>query len=137
MQAPLKPYLPAGANPPSGVPGVLTKSSDFIFLAYQDACGNDAGCTKNLEWIIHTNVVNDVSALVMDTITHAALHHPPWPGLIYPTETEQGKALVGCPNGYGVLYMLGQYRDRLGPKTVEYAAIFGDANFAFHLVDLA
>ena len=125
------------------VPPPLRRLSDFTFLAYQDACHNDPQCNlANLEWVIHHQVADDITNLVIQKATGRSTNFPKWPGKSFTTRWGNGKALVGCPNGFGVLYLVGQHtQTALGYKTVDKAYIFADQmtqptwgqNIAFHL----
>lgn len=78
-----------------------------------------------LQWIIHQDVDNPVSQLVVSEVLNDE-DPEPWPGITVQTSTDPGKALVGCPNGYGVGYMLAQNTASLGHKTIDSVVVFAD-----------
>ncbi|MCJ1331848.1 hypothetical protein MMC10_008540 [Thelotrema lepadinum] len=125
----------------------VRRLSDFMFLAYQKACESDADSAASLarlEWVIHHSTTNSVSMEVVKQITNNKTYRPfpVWPGTEYTTTTDEGKALVGCPSGWGVAFMLGQHRQTdLGIKIIDKIHVFADKaptpwrnpNLAFHL----
>ncbi|MCJ1332797.1 hypothetical protein MMC10_009491 [Thelotrema lepadinum] len=139
-------YSPGDPTTASGVdnhvPPLMRRLSDFIFLIYQYASLQHNQKLDNLEWVIHGKVTNPVCIVVAKTVytwtQDATL--PPWPGKSFTTDTDQGKALLGCPNGYGNGFLLAQHTDQLGSKTVDKVIIFKDDNsqfsMAFHVDDL-
>ena len=86
---------------------------------------------EGLSWIIHDNVVNGVSWDVMhQAIRTANVPMSKWPGTRFLTNTDPGRALVGCPNGYGAAFLLNQANKYLTAKTIDYAVIFdNDSGF--------
>ncbi|KAH7400637.1 hypothetical protein DE146DRAFT_781153 [Phaeosphaeria sp. MPI-PUGE-AT-0046c] len=64
---------------------------------------------------------------------------PPWPGITFKTDTAEGEALLGTPNGSGVAYMLIEHGEALGHKQVERIFVFdhdGLLMLLFHIVDV-
>lgn len=87
-------------------------------------------------------VVNGLTESVATMAAGRNTNYPPWPGQSFTTDTENGLALLGCPNGWGVGYMLTQHSaTSLGRKTVDRVAVFGDPvggftvrlNLGFHI----
>ncbi|MCJ1333503.1 hypothetical protein MMC10_010203 [Thelotrema lepadinum] len=130
---------------PTPNPPPLRALSDFIFLAYKAACNSDASCISKLEWVIRYSITNSLTNEVAETATGRDDNYPTWPGVSFQTDTEQGKSLVGCPNGWGVAFMLGQRADTtLGRKTIDRVAVMGNPfdgdetvnmNLAFHVTN--
>lgn len=115
---------------------------------YQRACTvagqNVQQCLQRLEWIIHHSVTNPVSENVAATVMGQS-DYSAWPGKSFQTEDDDnGKALVGCPNGYGVGFLIADHSHLLGGKTIDYVNVFGDdvygmivdVNFAYHVTAL-
>ena len=139
-------YSPRDPTTASGfdyhVPPLMRRLSDFVFLIYQYASFQYNQNLDHIEWVIHDKVTNPVCRGVAKTVytwtQDAAL--PAWPGISFNTNTEQGKALLGCPNGYGNAFMLAEHTDQLGSKTVDRVVIFKDDSsqfsMAFHIDDL-
>ena len=101
-----------------------------MFLALQDQCGDEGdACIQRLQWVIHEIVTTDVTVAAAKQIMFgdpeiASPTYPQWPGTAYPTTDDAGAALVGCPNGYGVAYMLGQHEAQFGGRYIDAAVIF-------------
>ena len=138
VESPKKPLIPgAGPNdpPPPDLPYLL---SDFMFMILQDMCKNQqspTACVRNLKWVVHYNVVNKVCLDVAKQATRNPdiYSFPHWPGISFQvagdygsTVTQWAKALIGCPNGYGVAYMLSQFRLKFGPRTINNVYVFGN-----------
>ena len=55
-------------------------------------------------------------------------------------ETEEGKALLGTPNGSGIAWLLAQHRKQLGDKAVKkvqlWYSITSAPNLLFHIKDV-
>jgi hypothetical protein len=47
-----------------------------------------------------------------------------WPGVIFDIESEEGRAILGTPNGSGVAWMLIQHSKALGERAIEKVTIF-------------
>ena len=45
---------------------------------------------------------------------------PKWPGLVFEIETEEGKAMLGSPNGVAAGYFLAQHKTQLGGNKYVY-----------------
>ena len=129
--------MPAPNQPP------VTRFSDFAYLCLLKACNNDEKCVKNIQWWLVDHVTNEVSnKMLRRVLRHAGYAAPsprPWPGQAFDVNTADGKALVGTPNGYGLLWMLGQHQLSVGAKTVDKAYVFANGLaqpcFAFHVVE--
>ncbi|KAI4149330.1 MAG: hypothetical protein LQ340_004696, partial [Diploschistes diacapsis] len=123
-----KPHNPLLRPPtPTPNPPPLTRLSDYAFLVYQYACQHSANakanCLQGLQWVIHNHVENPVSsAVALQALHNRGLTAPHgWPGTKFDTSTsDDAKALVGCPNGNGVVWMLAQHIVVLGASTVDY-----------------
>ena len=67
---------------------------------------------------------------MVETILGEDVEPNPWPhGKTIKTADEAGKALVGCPNGYGIAYMLAQNQNVLGKKTITEVTIFAGKEY--------
>ena len=47
-----------------------------------------------------------------------------WPGISFEVESEEGRAILGTPNGSGVAWMLGQHKGQFAGKRVERVTVF-------------
>ena len=108
-------------------------------------CDDHGVDVKSLKWIIHKVILNrSCEAVAKQTIGQPVdewVVWPPYPGHVYPlpeqtdeppTEEEQTaidnfNALVGCPNGYGIAFMLQQRMDNafLGRMVINEVDLFG------------
>lgn len=66
----------------------------------------------------------------------------PWPGIVFPIESDEGKAILGTPLGKGVARLLIHHRGLLGHKGIKSITYFTDRNhsndfsLAFEIVDV-
>ena len=51
---------------------------------------------------------------------------PRWPGLVFDIETEEGKAMLGSPNGVAAGYFLAQHKTQLGGNKYVYQVTVWD-----------
>ena len=94
------------------------------------------GCLRNLKWIIHENVENPTCQAAMDTAWEIPpkLNQPKWPawpGRKYTVtdsekadEAKAARAMIGCPNGFGIAYMLMQHKEEFDTNTINSVTIF-------------
>lgn len=142
VYSPKKPYLDEGTPPPEVPAGEpLHTLSDFVYLCYLKACKGDPACMQRFKWWIVVDVRN---ARALDAARKCILYNVApcisWPGHPFSTTDKYGQALLGCPVGYGLAWMLGNHKDRFGPKTVDTVNIvFADQGvaptFAYHVRD--
>ncbi|KAK3078934.1 hypothetical protein LTS18_006252, partial [Coniosporium uncinatum] len=115
--------------------------SDVVFLEWARRASNDdddddgvgANSIKNLKFVLRLWIVNVETC---DVIAHALRRlHPAREEsrLVHfeneadiPVESEEGKALLGTPNGRGVAWLLVQHRRQLGRKTVAGVRVWVD-----------
>ncbi|KAI4150596.1 MAG: hypothetical protein LQ340_003987, partial [Diploschistes diacapsis] len=94
-------------------------------------CNNELACLQRLQWLIHYTVLNPVSEAVANTVfgTSGNSAWPAWPGRGFvPYDSVYGqpaKALIGCPNGHGVAYLLAQHVREYGPRAIDEVRVFG------------
>ena len=130
-------------NPPNTPP--VSRLSDITWLCWQSHCNTApdvAGCLKNLKFVIHRLVVNPDSEAVAQQIMGTNNNYPPWPGRKMDSDSPNGYAMIGCPNGYGVAYLLAQHSDEdksMGRKPIDYVWLYGPTkttpSFVFHITD--
>lgn len=118
----------------------LTRFSDFMFLTWQEACRRTDQSVRNLKWVIIADVSNASCVLVYETILRSSgLQLENWPGLIMDAEGIIAQAMIGCPNGFGVAWLLANHEAELGSKTIDQAVLFlgdnGGVCFAFRIAD--
>ena len=49
---------------------------------------------------------------------------PPWPGLMFPADSDEGKLLLHTPNGKGVAWLLINHKEPFGLKTISAVQIW-------------
>ncbi|OAL04328.1 hypothetical protein IQ06DRAFT_290457 [Phaeosphaeriaceae sp. SRC1lsM3a] len=47
-----------------------------------------------------------------------------WPGVAFPIDSEEGKAILGTPNGAGVAWLLAQHKKELGNLAIKKVTVF-------------
>ncbi|MCJ1327562.1 hypothetical protein MMC10_004233 [Thelotrema lepadinum] len=136
VDAPIQPFInPDGPAPALNPP--LTHLSDFMFLVFQNLCSSQQQplqCIQNLQYVIHYDVVNPTCMEMASTAlsNNIANGYPQYPGPQFTVagpysdpNTQWAKVFIGCPNGYGLAYMLSQFRNKFGPKTISDVNVFG------------
>ena len=88
--------------------GPLRRLSDYMFLAYKQAC-QDADqditkCLQQIKWVIRHSVTNALSIDVATLVTELVTNYKLWPGHPYHLDGEQGKALLGCRIPHMILF---------------------------------
>lgn len=106
--------------------------SDVVFLEWAKRAGG-ADSIKDLKFVLRLWIVNVETC---DVIAHALRRlHPAREEsrLVHfeneadiPVESEEGKALLGTPNGRGVAWLLVRHRRQLGRKTVAGVRVWVD-----------
>ncbi|KAL8819603.1 MAG: hypothetical protein Q9223_001998 [Gallowayella weberi] len=79
----------------------------------------EKGGTGNLRYIAHDYVSSDDTESVMTSIVKGANKEPkdlPFPGLVFTMDTQEGRALLGTPNGIGVAHLLIDRASTLGKR---------------------
>jgi hypothetical protein len=124
----------------------LSHWSDIAFLQWQSLSVN--GVIPDLEFVARVSIINDQTTAVLATILanlrkkHNASDKvlPRWPGVSFTMDSEEGKALLGTPNGSGIAWLLAQHKKELGDKCIEkvmlWYSLTGPPNLLFHLRDL-
>ncbi|KAK4542065.1 hypothetical protein LTR36_007096 [Oleoguttula mirabilis] len=107
----------------------LAAWSDVQFLKWQHLCTLAGTDVRSLKYIFRSNIVNDVTRnVIFAALAKSGIKTgpPPWPGKKYSMDSEEGKALLGTPNGNGVAWILFSHRAQLGWKTIESVQLFDD-----------
>jgi hypothetical protein len=110
--------------------------SDVAFLQWKSQAAKDSG----LKYVLRYNVTNFMTNFVVEAINGAnCCKTLPWPGTDYDVASEEGKTLLGTPNGSSTAYMLVQHKEQLGHKTVDKITVFEhkrELMLLFHIVDV-
>ncbi|KAI4180494.1 MAG: hypothetical protein LQ346_006980 [Caloplaca aetnensis] len=106
----------------------MNRWSDIVWLLWAQEAGDKAG---NLRFIFRDKVRNDVTREIIERI-HGLQENPdtldlPWPGHKYDMRTDDGKALLGSPQGIGVAYLIKDHSNVVGRK-IPYAHVFSVDN---------
>jgi hypothetical protein len=124
----------------------LKRWSDVAFLQWKDLSVD--GVVPNLKFVGRVFIHNDITRTVLKTVlanirrkkSVGDEHLPQWPGVTFTMESDEGKALLGTPNGSGVAWLLAQHKKELGHKIVDRVRLWyegkGPANLLFHLKDM-
>ncbi|KZM28677.1 uncharacterized protein EKO05_0009934 [Ascochyta rabiei] len=119
-------------NPPVDQLPALRQMSDLAWGFWHEAHGgsNLGHITKFIiPQIINQDTVGAIQqALATHTVPEGQQRLtavPTWPGVTFDIETDQGKALLGSPNGIAVAYFLSQHKPQLGSnKYVHQVTVF-------------
>jgi hypothetical protein len=110
--------------------------SDAAFLQWK-LCATE---TSKLQYVLRYNVMNEATNFVVDSINAAnGTEMAAWPGVAYDAESEEGRALLGTPNGSGVAFMLIQHKEQLGRKKIGKVTVFRKVRavmILFHVIDV-
>ncbi|KAF2812679.1 uncharacterized protein BDZ99DRAFT_354869, partial [Mytilinidion resinicola] len=100
------------------------KLSDVLFLEWQHQADVQGTDVKNLRYYFQLPVKNTPSQAA---IARALEGRPvsKWPGVTLSMDSEEGKALLGTPNGNSLGWFLINHKAQLGLKTVESVTVFG------------
>ncbi|MCJ1302767.1 hypothetical protein MMC08_005572 [Hypocenomyce scalaris] len=123
-----------GGNPATPLPA-LQRWSDVVYLVYANLCSKNNANPNGIKYFFrwHINdatstqpIINQAVGITVAGGANGADQLKPWPGTKFTMDTDQGKALLGTPHGYGIAYFLIQHQgaQQLGMKTVDYITIF-------------
>ncbi|KAF2243987.1 hypothetical protein BU26DRAFT_569871 [Trematosphaeria pertusa] len=131
--------------PPVTVLPKLKAYSDITFLQWYGSHGSDnREAAQNIKFVFQTPIENaDTKAIITQALFKAGKELRPWPGVTFSMHTDEGKALLGSPNGAGVAFMLIQHQQQLGRKTIARVTVFQDdgakqprpPSMVFHVTD--
>ena len=102
----------------------LRQWSDLVFLQWQEHAG---GNIQNVQYIIRAHVVNpDTQGTVFTALRSIGRTQlPSWNDHVtFPMSTDEGKAILGTPNGAGCGYLIAQHKSQLGVKRIRDVIVF-------------
>lgn len=104
---------------PSDVPKLippLNRQSDVMWTVWK----NISRTPNDLRYIFRGGVLNQDSRGIMEDVWDKTptKQRTPWPGLTFGMDTEEGQALLGCPNGFAVAYLLMDRAKQLGRRNL-------------------
>ena len=110
--------------------------SDVAYLQWKSR----ASPTANLKYVLRFHVLNDATYLAVEAINEVnCTKKMSWPGITYSAASDEGRTLLGTPNGSSVAYLLIQHKAALGHKTVDKITVFRegrDLMLLFHITDV-
>ncbi|KAH8704001.1 hypothetical protein BGW36DRAFT_423532 [Talaromyces proteolyticus] len=117
----------AGQMPPS-----LDNWADVTYLQWLQAATDLGGKPRdinarlpNLKYFARFHIINTESqGIINHALKNVGEQLGPWPGRSFSMRTDEGKAILGSPNGRGVAFFLYQHKDLLGIKTVGSVTVF-------------
>ncbi|KAF9885830.1 hypothetical protein FE257_012302 [Aspergillus nanangensis] len=98
----------------------LSKLSDVYYLFWKELSTNKN--VKNLKYFFRHHVINTQSKRIALEVAGGAI--PEWPGVSYDMSTDQGKAILGTPNGSGVAFFLINHKPELGVRVPTKVTLF-------------
>ena len=118
--------------PGPGENDFVHRLSDFMYLVHSNLCGpSDPDCLGKLSWVVHQGITNPESeAMAEAAMGGAGAPSTRWPGQAFCPGSDSFNALVGCPNGRGVAYLLSQHLVQYGRKTIGEVHVF-NGNLGF------
>ncbi|KAB8271770.1 hypothetical protein BDV30DRAFT_249945 [Aspergillus minisclerotigenes] len=118
-------------------PPTISRLSDVYFLMWKEVAGNSEAELKNIKYFVRHHVINGAS---LDVALEVASGKPlpptkedgsrdtsmveEWPGKSYDMSTDDGKAILGTPNGAGVARFLMDHKQELGVKAPSKVTLF-------------
>ncbi|KAB8199136.1 hypothetical protein P875_00095127 [Aspergillus parasiticus SU-1] len=115
----------------------ISRLSDVYFLLWKEVAGKSEAELKNIKYFVRHHVINGHS---LDVALEVASGKPlpprgkdeprdtsmveEWPGKSYDMSTDDGKAILGTPNGAGVARFLMDHKLELGVKAPSKVTVF-------------
>ncbi|KAF2014147.1 hypothetical protein BU24DRAFT_492854 [Aaosphaeria arxii CBS 175.79] len=115
--------MAAKAQPPiTNIPD-LKRSSDILWGQWTLHTKGNVG---NVRYLISNAVTNVDTGPIIQRAIESVNASPlkKWPGVSFSSMSEQGRALLGSPNGIGLGYLLVQHKAQLGNKYVTRIDVF-------------
>ena len=92
--------------------------SDITFVEWQRQAQDEGQDISGLKYVIRYDIVNvDTAEIIEEAVGDSS--RILWPGVTISMSTEEGRAILGTPNGAGVAFLLATHKVQLGQKTVE------------------
>jgi hypothetical protein len=128
--------------------------SDIAWLQWTDPTATAAAGSGELKYVLRNAIENKDTLNIIDRILGGYREEknkenmwvPNWPGIDFAADSMRAQALLGTPNGHGVVWLLIEHRGKklLGHKTVDKVTLFFTDNdergnqpsLLFHLEDV-
>ena len=107
----------------------LKRWSDVAYMVWAAECKKKGQPISNLQHIFSSPFENAESQGIIARAMETTMEPPLWSSRKeYSMDTDEGKAILGSPNGRGVTLLLIQHKAQLGERTtIEKVAVFGEA----------
>jgi len=105
----------------------LPKLQHWSDIAYLQWCEAAQRCSEPpaLQFVIRYSVRNETTNLIVNrALRDVGRQGEPWPGVVFTMDTDQGRAILGSPNGSGVARLLSQHKVQFFQKTVSEVRVF-------------
>ncbi|KAF1918759.1 hypothetical protein BDU57DRAFT_535821 [Ampelomyces quisqualis] len=98
--------------------------SDVAYLQWLKVCGGTI--PKPIRYVIRSTITNNATRKVLWKILErkGLDGYTQWPGLLIEVDSEEGKAILGTPNGASTAYMLIQHKRELGNMQINKVTVF-------------
>ncbi|KAF9692231.1 hypothetical protein EKO04_009605 [Ascochyta lentis] len=100
-------------TPPIGRDGLpaLQRYSDVAWLFWAE----QAASKNQLKYFVTVAITNEqTQCAIRRALKNVNKEYGPWPGTTFSTDTDEGKVLLGSPNGRAHGYFLAQHKSQLG-----------------------
>lgn len=115
-------FSPADQSPAAQLPN-LQKWSDVVWYFWEMSCQEENVGVGNLNYIFRVQIVNDNTNFIVSKAL-GSTSVDVWPGKEFSMDMDQGKALLGTPNGGGVAWFLINHQAQMGTKTIKSVNVF-------------
>ena len=115
-------YMGPKQNPPVTTVPALKTWSDISYLQW-----SHLPSPAPINYIIKSPCENsDTQAIVARALKNTGGTLETWPGTTFSMTSDEGKAILGSPNGFGAGYLLVQHKSQLGNRVVEKVQVWMD-----------
>lgn len=100
--------------------------ADVAFLQYEELSRKNGDNTQDLKYIFQAVISKDETISVVEFIEEKNDQGVrDWDHkLTFPLNSDEGKALIGTPNGKGAGWLAATYKNQLGNKTIKDISVF-------------
>jgi hypothetical protein len=86
---------------------------------------------KELKWVFRYEITNPTTIDVLrEACQGVEVEKLKWPGKKFSMHEEEGKAMLGAPNGVGVAWLLATHKEQFGDLMVESVRVWITLNLA-------
>ncbi|KAJ4377931.1 hypothetical protein N0V83_000761 [Neocucurbitaria cava] len=108
----------------------LVHWSDIAFLQHIASNPNPTIPPATLKYIVRLTIQNVPTYTILSKILmkHGLTQWDTWPGITFDIDSEEGRAILGTPNGSGTAWLLIQHKKQLGDRKIEKVTLFYAGN---------